>query len=165
MITPEIVAYITSERAKGTTEPIIKANLLANGWTEADIAEALAALASGSKPGAPSAVYSDAELRRYRLKKTWLTFAILVVADTVAIILLGGQGLFGVSLTSIVARLVVIYIISYFTSKGSKPEKTMAKSVGTTVIRIVGAILLAFVIGIGLLFALCLFAFSGHSGL
>ena len=44
MVTPELVAYIWSERKKRVADHIIKASLAARGWNEQDFAEAVAAL-------------------------------------------------------------------------------------------------------------------------
>ena len=160
MITPEIISYIKTEKAKNTPDAAIRANLLSNGWNGADISEALASL---SVPGVPGAVQiSAAGLKKYQTNRIWLTFFILALIDFMIIMYLGGNGLFGVSPVSIVVRIIVIYAISYFTAKGSKPEASTAKAVASSVARVLGAIALAFIIGIGILFAYCYFTLSFH---
>jgi hypothetical protein len=41
MITPEIISYIKTEREKNTPDSMIRYTLLENGWSSADISEAM----------------------------------------------------------------------------------------------------------------------------
>ena len=50
MIIPELVNYIASERQKGTSDYIIKMNFVAQGWSEADFAEAASKLPPPVRP-------------------------------------------------------------------------------------------------------------------
>jgi hypothetical protein len=162
MITPELISYIQLERSKSTSDDVVRASLKSNGWNEADIAEAFAQLAKGS--ASPQQLQATAkELKAHRRNITWSVFGILIIADAIIIMFMGGQGLFGISPLSIILRIVVIYGIASFTSIGSRKQKNTTRTVIDTVARVIAGIFLAWVILIGALFLFCLFAFNGKS--
>ena len=168
MITPDIVSYIKTERAKGTSDSLIHSNLLDNGWNERDIAEAVSALATNPSLNPATMLktqINNAELKKHRNKRTWITFAVLALIDFIIIMYMGGNGLFGVSPLSILIRIVVIYGIASFASLGSGQKKTAAWTVVDSIARVIATLFIAWIIIVGLLFLYCLFAFNGHSGL
>ena len=155
MIAPEIIAYIKTEQAKATSSQVIRANLLANGWSNADIDQALLYI---SKPESTQIPLSEKELHAYRTKRSIITFFVLAVIDYLIILYSGGRGLFGVTVFSVIVRIIVIALISVFSSKNARPEENMAKSIVGTIGKTIGAIILAFGIMFGIFFMYCLFA-------
>ncbi len=157
MIHPEIVSYIKIEKEKNTPESEIRSNLLANGWSEQDIAEAVQSL-----PITKNIQTSNPDLKKHEKEVKWRVFCTLLVLDLVVIVifklLYGTYGLFGISLLSIVLRVLVIFLVASFTARGSKPQKTKWKETGDVIVRIVGAIILVPVIAFIALFAFCVFS-------
>ncbi len=153
MLTPEIIAYIKSEREKKTPDSTIRSSLLANGWTDRDIDE-------GFSPKAKPTVEGK-KTSGHKQKRVWITFAILAAMDFTLIMYMNGQGVFGVSPISIIIRLVVIYGIASFAAIGSKEKPTTAQFVIDSIARTIAAIFIVFLIAIGIFFAYCFFAFNG----
>ena len=131
---------------------MIRSNLTANGWSEADIAQVMS-------QGASQPFVADIDSKEHRKKLLWTTFFVLIGLDAVVILIMGGQGLFGVSPLSIGLRILVIYLISSFATRGSKPGENTTKTVASSIARIIGTVLLAILIFVGLFFAYCLFTF------
>ncbi len=156
MITPEIISYIKAERAKNIPDSTIKSSLLSNGWSESDIAEAMSSITTS---GTPQPLAGNMDIKEHRKKLLWTTFFVLIGFDAVIILIMGGRGLFGVSPLSIGLRILVIYLISSFATRGSKPGENTTKTVASSIARIIGTVLLAILIIVGLFFAYCLFAF------
>lgn len=155
-IPPEIVSYIESERSRGTSDTAIKSNLLANGWSDKEVADAMR---SGTIPAI------DTSVKKYRNGLTWNIFSALVALDALIIIVShmvwGIYGIFGISLYSILIRLFVIYVVSLFAARGAKVETKKSKAVINGVARALSAVLMAVFIGAGVIFVGCLFIFSG----
>ncbi len=163
MITPEIISYIKAERAKNTPDSVIKSNLLANGWTESDIKEVMSPV---NLSGVPQPSVQTTDLKAHKNKVIWTTFFVLVIIDVLIIAwfqsVQGTWGLFGISPTSIIIRLIVIYLISAFSARGSSVEEKTYKTVGRTIFKVIAAIILTIIIGIGLFYLYCLFAFGNR---
>lgn len=164
MITPAIVSYIETERAKNIPDSIIRSNLIANGWSDVDITESMSSIVS---PNASKAFVTSADLKEHRKKLMWTTFFVLIGLDILIILgfklLYGTWGIFGISPLSIVWRIFGIYLISAFSVRGSKPGENATKTVASSIAKIIGSILLAILIFVGLFFAYCLFAFKSSS--
>jgi hypothetical protein len=156
MITPEVLTYIQTERAKGTPDAVIKSNLLANGWNDADITQALAP--TGSAAAVPA--ITGPALDAYRKKVLWSTFMMLAVIDLIIILIsklfLGSWGLFGISPLAILSRLLTIYCIASFTAHGSTTAKTSSRSI---IVKAIVSTLVIILIIAGTFFFLCLFMF------
>ncbi len=166
MITPEIIAYIKAEKAKNTADDLIKTNLLDNGWHEQDIAEAMVALKTDPTYAALPLVADPvtlANLKKYRNKRTWITFTILAVTDIMIILYMGGRGVFGISPLSIIMRIIVIYGIASFASIGSKEKKSTLHTTIDIIARSIASVAIAIMIIFGVLFLYCLFALSHSS--
>lgn len=168
MITSDIVSYIKLERAKNTPDSVIKSNLIANGWTEKDISEAMAAI---ENPAASNMLTqaSIAPTKAYRRKVLWTTFFVLLGIDILIIIWFkityGTYGVFGLSPLAIVLRILFILLVSSLASHRSKLEDTQSKAVAKNIMNVLGTIVLVIVISAGILFVGCLFLFSGGKGL
>ena len=162
MITPEIIAYVKLERSKNTSDSVIKSNLLANGWNESDIAEAMQSV---SLSGVPKPSVNFVDLKKHRDKVLWTTFFVLLIVDVLIIawfmLVQGTWGIFGISPASIVIRLLVIYLFSAFVARGSSTEEKTSKAVGKTILKILGTLFMFVGIAVGLFFAFCFFAASG----
>lgn len=159
MVTPELISYIDNERANNTPDTTIKSNLLANGWTEADIAEAMpSTLAWGTTQQAPA---SNIDQKEHEKKLMWNTFFILVGLDVLTILLLklsyGTYGIFGLSLPTIVVRLLIIYLISSFSVKGAPHGTSATKLAMRSIARIISSVVMFILIATGIIFAFCLF--------
>jgi len=156
MITPEIFDYIKSERAKNTPDEEIKKKLTGNGWKDSDIAEAMS----------PSAVaVSKEELNKIKNKLLGQTFVILLGIDLLLIVLFkvfrGTYGLFGISPMSILVRIVVILLIALFSVQGSTKNPTPGK-ITLNIFRIIGTILVAILLALGIFFIYCLILVSSY---
>ena len=161
MITPEILSYIATEQGRGTAPEIIRSNLLANGWSENDINEAISSIpaSSATNKSEVKEIYDD--LRKHRNKRKWIIFGILILIDFIIIMIMGGQGLFGISPISIVVRVLVIYGIASFSTVGSSPKQSKTMTVFDSIARTLAAFFLFVGISIGVLFLFCLFALGG----
>ncbi len=155
MSVPEITSYVASERAKNIPDTTIRANLLANGWADKDIAEAMAV------KKAPE----NNQLKEYRNSLKWTIFFTLVVLDTIIVLglklYIGVYGLFGMGLLSTLLRLALIYGIAVFSSRDSSLEENKTKAVAHSVAKVFGTLVLFVVIGAGVAFAGCLFIVAG----
>lgn len=165
MITPEIISYIKTERAKGTPDSVIKSNLLANGWSENDIVEAISSLSVSAMSGVPKPLISTSDLKEYRNKVKWTTFSVLIGIDILIILAFrlfsGIWGVFGISIYSILIRILVIYLIASFSAHSSSKEEKTSKAVGKSVMKVIGTILVVILVGAGIFFVGCLFLLSG----
>ena len=163
MINPEIVSYIRTEKEKNAPDSLIRSNLLANGWTESDISEAIASLSmpAGSVSMTPSL---NIDLKEYRKKIKWTTFFTLLGIDILIIavfeILYGISGVFGLTLSSIIGRIVVIYLVAAFAAKGASPEEKRSKAIVKGIGRVVASMAMAVMIGVGILWITCIFIIS-----
>ena len=170
MITPEILSYIKNERAKGTPEPLIRSNLLDNGWHETDITEAVSSLTlnPNSIPATINPVAS-AELNQYRKKTRLIVFCVLTLIDIFYLYSIGVLRLSTLSqapasyiFTYLFINLCIAYGISYIATRNSKPKGNQFVEIGTIIAKIIGAIILTIVILIGIIFALCVFGGLGR---
>ncbi len=162
MITPEIISYIKTERAKGTPDSLIASNLLANGWSESDIAEVMSSSSSLSDVSQP--LMTDASLKERKKKAVQTTFFLLFGLDILVILgfrlFYGTYGIFGISILSILLRVVVICFISSFATPRPLPGDKTSKTVGQTALNIIGRALLAILIAMSIFLGGCLFMMS-----
>ncbi len=161
MITPDVISYIRIERAKNTPDSTIKSNLLANGWTEQDYAEAMAALANPALSQVPNRTATDAITKAYRNKVLWSTFFVLLVIDILLIgffkIFYGTYGAFGLSPLSIILRILFILLVASLAARRSSIHDSQPKAVAKGVMNVIGSIIITIVVVFGIFFAGCLF--------
>ncbi len=173
MITPEIIAYIKVERAKGTPDALIHSNLLDNGWHEQDITEAISALAVN--PSADVVTISKSkipslEVQQYRRKVKWITFFILAAVDLFYLYYMGmfNRAVFYQGATTYIIlsysfiSLCIAYAIAAIATRSSSPQKNAAQEVVTIFAKIVGSIILGIAILVGIIFAICMFTGFGN---
>lgn len=172
MITPEIVSYIKAEKAKGTGDETIRANLLNNGWKQEDINEAMASLA-----GADGAPANHAEpitpemiraLKQYRSKLRLVIFAALAIITIIFFIVNGyfssGADNIGGAIFFIILMLLVSYGIASIAVLGTSPRHNLALEIVGIIAKIIGAVVLLIVLLYGLLFLFCLLILSSGGG-
>jgi hypothetical protein len=164
MITPEIISYIKAERAKNTPDPVIRSNLLANGWLDSNISEAMSSASALGVPGVPKPLVSSADAKAHRRKVTKNTFITLLGIDILIIvafkILYGTWGVYGISPTSAVVRVLVIYLIASFSAQGTSVQDSTPNAIGKRILKVFGTLLIVLLVGAGILFATCLFMFG-----
>ncbi|GEM_PF-6277065 len=165
MITPDLIQYIQAERAKNTPDDTLKTTLMASGWNEKDITEALATLA---KVPATTAIADIAKnksvLKKYQSKKRAIVFGGAIALQMLFVIpYFFGQNiqifsLFG-TLWGFVLYLVLpvlaTYISAYLVTKGAQPYNSMAKEVPDTIIRIFGTVAVSLFVAFALFFVGC----------
>lgn len=162
MITPEIVLYIKNEREKQTPEATIRANLLANGWSEVDITEAFSSFTSTTP--VPKPPVSTIELAKFRRERKWTVFGI---TTAISLILLGipffasGQIEIQIVLTFIPA-LAVFYFASHIATRSISIPTSTGWAVLQLIGLVIGTFLISWVIALGIFFAFCLFSLAGY---
>lgn len=163
MITKELFSYVESERARNIPDSAIKSSLAANGWSEKDIAEAMS---TGNHLGIMSQSTSFVSVKEQNKNTIWITFLVLLGVDVLLISLFklfsGTWGLFGLSPLSILARVLIIYLIASFTSRGSSTEGSAIARAFKMVLRVFAAVMVVIIIMIGALYVYCVFAFSNY---
>ena len=174
MITPDIISYIISKRALKTPDAEITKDLLSQGWSEADITEAMKAISNNSEiPKKPVGTIVTPELKKYRNDRKWLLFIIgsLLLLFSLSMIFgdtnpFGGAGslenlVFPIVLT--IAELGVIYFAAKSVANSMKP-KNGALEFFNVIGHIVLMFLVSVMIGSGVFFATCLIVFSVGNG-
>ena len=163
MINSELLAYIRAERAKGTAEDVIRKNLIANGWTDIDVDQGLQASASFKADTIPTPqAGNDAILKKKKRELFWSAFITMVLFDAILIVMYkmfaGTYGLFGVTPVSVLVRLLVIFMISYFVANST--TESDKRSIPMMILRILGGIVVGILVTVGFLCASCLALFS-----
>jgi hypothetical protein len=162
MITPEIISYIKTERAKNIPDATIKANLLANGWNEKDIAEAIATpLTSAGQTPSKTGRPITSELKRYQKKQKWITFAggmILYFLFNSSLLGSGGTS----SVILLIPGVLIMYLSAYIVTRGSEPQDKKWKEIAFIIIRIIGAEAITLLIAFAIAFAACLVSLNSH---
>jgi uncharacterized membrane protein YdbT with pleckstrin-like domain len=161
MTSQSLISFIKDEREKNVNDSDIKTRLLSNGWKEADIAEAFKHLDSTNEPN----THIDKDLEKFKDKVLKATFLSLVVADIILILIIkliwDSYGFFGIGIGSVVIRLLVLFGIASYSTKGIKKEEKMSTVIWRTIGRTIASVFIALAIIIGLFFAFCFFIFSG----
>lgn len=149
MVTKEIFLYIQSERAKNTPDEVIKSSLIANGWSEKDVVAALSQA---------SLVQPVLDAKAEKGKMLWTTFFSLLAVDLLLVLgirfFYGRWGLFGISLISILVRVLVIYLISSFSVHGSTVGD---KNIVNSIFRVIATVIVVITIAVGIFFIYCLY--------
>ncbi len=160
MTQSNVLAYINAEKLKGTSNEVIKQNLISQGgWTFAEIDEAFAN-SSGvgvSKKGAPVDPIDPALLQyRKKMKSTYfmlLSLGALLVAIPQLSVLLVNPGYV------VVVFLLAAFMGSSFAVKTMKPAQTRHKSIVNFFMGLLIAAITTTVIGGPLFFVSCLYPF------
>lgn len=156
MISPEIITYIKSEKAKNVSESIIKSNLISNGWTANDVEEAFASLSTPISTTSPISI--NIEHSAYQKKIKFTIFIILSSLFFLSII----TSLFTLKLnysiqilfTSLV-DILIAYVSAAIVSKGARPKDAKWKNVLDLIIRLIGASFIFIFIFLTIAFATC----------
>jgi hypothetical protein len=157
MVTPQMIAYIKTEREKKLSDKEIKAHLLAVGWNELDIEQALT-------QGMPTTELLI--LKSYRSKKKWKIFCFWAILLLIGLAWsfvspvnpeLSGQMTGNILQFSILT--VLAYVIAYGLTSNALPKGGSAREVWDTILKICSlffieaGIVLVFLLGLAFVFA------------
>jgi hypothetical protein len=177
MVTPELIEYVKTERARGVSNEVLRQVLqTAGGWSFTDIEEALRMNEVPSVPtgtvqsviAATNAAHAkqdgkvkgpiDPALQQFRNKKKWAIFSILSSIVLVFMVIAYIEDPYGFweGLWIPLAVLVVAYLASMFIVRTVKPTGSVAKDILVTILLAVLAIAFTFLIAGGLCLATCL---------
>ncbi|MEN9912605.1 MAG: hypothetical protein RLY66_13 [Candidatus Parcubacteria bacterium] len=167
MITPELIAYIKSERAKGIDDKVIKATIVSQGWLANDFDEAVLSMTGISKklsePVTP-------EVEKYRKDKKWFTFAVLMIFPVIYVVYVFGMFNSAAFFSSSNAFLWIllygsgisgsVYLGARIATATARPQTSKGKEVINTIGYVLGGGILSGLIFLGLFFVTCLALFA-----
>jgi hypothetical protein len=162
MITQDLITYIRLERAKGTTDAVIRTNLASQGWTPTDIEEGINFI--GGKPASTVQTVTSPDLKKYRRSRMWAIFIVVLVVNFA---IFGGTGalsegsLLGGSGLLLIGYALIMLLASFVASNLLGTRATGAKDILYTAAGCIAAFVLTWVFSLGLFFFTCLFGGLG----
>ena len=155
MVTPELIEYIKTERARGASADSIRQSLMTQGgWSSADIDEAIS---RASDTNASRSVVNDPFVLAYRRKRAIIIFIALVVIVTVLNVT-SGLNFQGIGALASLIAIGTAIIASRLAVRSAVPQSGPWMEAAMLFGEIVFAAAITLGLGFVFFFAYCVFA-------